>query len=88
VNQFKIHVHVRQGLLAHVNPVFEEALEKYRKYTDEIILAEYSHSLLGLMEQLSGRVDVLTMIVNKSRVYIQPEGKIIFDTLFRLNADI
>ncbi len=66
----------------------EEALEKYRKYTDEIILAEYSHSLLGLMEQLSGRVDVLTMIVNKSRVYIQPEGKIIFDTLFRLNADI
>jgi hypothetical protein len=66
----------------------EEALDKYRKYTDEIIRAEYAHSLLGLMEIQRGRVEILKMIENRSRVYIQPEGKEIFDTLFRLNAEL
>ena len=66
----------------------EEALGKYAKLNDEILRAEYSRSLLGLMDKCRNRVEVLKMLEKKSRVYIQPEGKIIFDRLFHLNATI
>jgi|GEM_PF-4389415 len=66
----------------------EEALDKYKRYNDEILCAEYAKSLRGLMENISSRVETLKMIENRSRVYIQAEGKVIFDTLFHLNATI
>jgi len=66
----------------------EEALDKYKKYNDEILCAEYAKTLLGLMENIPARINTLKMIENRSRVYIQAEGKIIFDTLFHLNATI
>jgi hypothetical protein len=66
----------------------EEALDKYGKLIDEILRAEYSRTILGLMQHATSRIDVLKMIENKSRVYIQPEGKVIFDTLYHLNASI
>jgi len=64
----------------------EEALEKYGRYNNEILCAEYARTLLGLMEKAGSRINVLKMIEGKSRVYIQQEGKVIFDTLFHLNA--
>ena len=67
----------------------EEALDKYKRYTDEIVRAEYARSLLAGMERIGkNRVEILKMIENKSRIYIQPEGKPIFDHIFKLNADV